>query len=557
MDRSRARETPTLAGERPGDVFLRRNDAHYRALASQLLDGRRDDETTAWCVAHLAEFCQFYHTGRFADGRLENLLLQIGRRLPSQGGQKALRGVLHVTTSVQSVGGHTRTIKHWIESDPSTRHSLLITWQGGEEVPGWLVETVRARGGEVVIFPEDTPLLTRASWLREAARSADLVVLHHFGYDVVPVLAFAEEGGPPVAVLNHADHLFWLGSSVADTVIQQRGASRVLSDRRFTTQDTVLPTPLADRVAPGDRACARERLGVPPGATMLLSVGRGCKYIPTRAHHFVRTAGRILELHPQAHLYVVGVRPDDEKVCAGARPHPRLHLLGTVEDPSLYRDAADVYLEGFPFGSQTALLEASLAAVPSVLAFAPPFDLLVANDEALDGLLVNPPSEDAYIEQVGELIRDAGARARLGARLRERVLACHTGDHWQRCLEDVYGHARALRHAPRPIPETACEATERDVALSTWQAFHEGNDAAWDDLRAAARALLLATAYFVRQAGHYRASLGLLCGSLRRWGWSGKTARAAAALVPHWALRRLRGAGHGSRPPLQPLGARR
>src|SRR5207253_2876944 len=168
---------------------------------------------------------------------------------------------------------------------------------------------------------------------------------------------------------------------------------------------------------------------------------------------------------------VVGVSANDERACAGVLPHPRLHFVGPVEDPSAYLRAADVYLETFPFGGQTALLEAALAGLPCVRAFAPPFDLLVASDEALDGLLTNPATEEDYVEQASALIRNPEARHCLGAKLREQVHFYHSGEQWQRRLDEVYRHAFGRAHSPRPLPETPCLATERDIALSTWQAF--------------------------------------------------------------------------------------
>src|SRR5436309_1055117 len=93
MNSSRPWNAPASSGDRPDDFFLRRNDAHYQALVRQLLKSRRRDaETTACCVSQLAEFCCFYHTGRFADGRLENVLLEIGGRLDSLIGMRKAPG---------------------------------------------------------------------------------------------------------------------------------------------------------------------------------------------------------------------------------------------------------------------------------------------------------------------------------------------------------------------------------------------------------------------------------------------------------------------------------
>ena len=104
------------------------------------------------------------------------------------------------------------------------------------------------------------------------ARSAvghDVIILHIHCEDVIPVLAFADESGlPPVLFLNHADHLFWLGTSVADLVLNLRDAATditigrrgVEADRNF-----LLPTIVAaDDARLQSRAEAKAALGLQP-----------------------------------------------------------------------------------------------------------------------------------------------------------------------------------------------------------------------------------------------------------------------------------------------------
>src|SRR5262249_42167593 len=152
----------------------------------------------------------------------------------------------------------------------------------GEEVPSWILEAVRRGGGDLIALPTFAPPPAKARWLREIARSsADLVVLHHFWDDVVPILAFAVEGGAPVAGLTHTDQLFWLGSTVADSVVNQRGIGKDLSERRrFTKRNLVLLIPLEEPPGRLPRAVARGRLGIPDDQVVLLSTGSHYKYIP-------------------------------------------------------------------------------------------------------------------------------------------------------------------------------------------------------------------------------------------------------------------------------------
>jgi glycosyltransferase involved in cell wall biosynthesis len=511
-------------------------------------------ETSLASIQLIAEFAHAHHPGRFADGAIENRALEIGADLErhrrnvapldidlagSEIRQTAARMILHIATAVKAIGGHTRTIQNWVKNDPTSSHSLLLIDQKDLRIPEWLIDPIRASGGLLIRLPAEAPLMAKALWVREISRSrADLVVLHHTAFDIVPTVAFAIEDCPPVAILNHADHIFWLGSSVADIIINLRSIGSRLSElRRFVRHNTTLPIPLSQPDETISRKLARERLGIPPDRIVLLSIGRAEKYQPSATHDFFATTRKILEHHPEAHLYIIGVS-EAEAVWNQLGPtHPRAHPMGVVEDPSAYRAAADIYLEGFPFGSQTALLESSLAGIPPVTAFAPPLELVVTNDDAIADLITNPRDEDEYIDRVSELVGDTEKRRSLGSALRDRMLAHHTGEGWQRRLHDVYAEACGLKHEPRPIPRSQYVASETDRALSAWQASTPGGGSSESELTVAIRQSFFELAYHARQARNYRAAFGLLLRCCCRWGGDRKIFWSLAKLLPHWVLK--------------------
>jgi glycosyltransferase involved in cell wall biosynthesis len=482
-------------------------------------------------VARAAQFAQEFHPGRFADGRLDNVVLALGADLerltppPAIDAPVAPRGrcrILHVSTAVFGVGGHTRTLKNWVETEPESVHWLFLTEQAGRPVPDWLQQAF-GRGGAVIVAPDGLGRLQRARLLREVAHSfADLVVLHQFGSDTVPGLAFAVDG-PPVAVLNHADDRFWLGSSVTDFIIHQRQAGDLPFERRFVPRSAVLPIPLAPRPRVGRRE-ARRALGLPDAALVLLTVGRAEKFLPTARHDFLRTAARLLERIPAAHLYLVGIDAEQLARLPGPGLHPRLHACGSLEDPWMFQQAADVFLEPFPFGSATAVLEAALAGTAVVLMYDPLLDLVVTN-HGLTHLIPNPVGEDAYVERVAALASSPESRERLADALVEHVLARHTGAGWRAQAERVCEEVRACRHQPRAIPETRCESTHADLALAYWHSFIRSAS----DPRAEVMEALLSFAHQAGREHAYGACLGMLAQAVRRMGWD-----------PRFALRALK-----------------
>jgi glycosyltransferase involved in cell wall biosynthesis len=470
-------------------AFLRANDAAYEWLVEtiQVMDLRKEAEAVLGRVILAARFAARFHAGRFADGAIENLALKIGMQLgPLKAEDRGFslpvaprvsrRRVLHVASVVYGIGGHTRMLYHWVRNDRSSCHSVVLLNQRNEPIPRWLYGAVQRSGGDLMAFPPGAVLCDKAKWLREMARrSADLVVLHHHPFDVLPTVAFAKHEGPPVALVNHADHQFWLGSSVSDLVINLRAATTEHAEqRRFVSCNTVLPIPLADPAGQKSRWDARRELAIPEDRIVLLSVGHKEKYRPCGAFDFVATAGKILDRQPGAHMYVVG------ESAAGIAPylncalHERLHFVGSMEDPSLYRAVADVYLESFPFGSQTALLEAALCGLAVVPAYAPLFPLLVANDDTLQDLLPNAKNEQEFIERAEMLIGQPEQRLELGRLLRGRLLVDHVGQGWLERLAVVYQESARLTHNPQPIPTCPCGMTDSDIGLSLWHVMADG-----------------------------------------------------------------------------------
>lgn len=463
--------------------FLRANNRAYEVLVQTSLrsDVLFDPAESLRSISRAARFACRFHPGRFSDARIENAALRIGARLSDSSDlseppamdadSQSRRRVLHVASRVFEIGGHTRMLYRWIRADRSSTHSVVLTDQGGSPIPSWLLDVVRRSGGTLVDL--DGSLVSRAAQLRIHARStADVVILHHGGTDPVPTAAFAIAGGPPVAVLNHADHAFWLGSGVADLLIDLRTADGVLSnDRRCISNRIVLPIPLE---TPGGESrvplAGRAALGIPPDRFVILSIGRAVKYRPCGAYDFVAVVNEVLNRHVNTHLYIIGAESQEVAPYLRAPCHERIHFLGSMEDPSEYLGVADLYLESFPFGSNTSFLEAALHGIAVVPALRPMCPLLVARTDALDALVASSMNEDEYLRQVDELIRDRQRRCEFGEQIREQLQADHVGEGWLAKLDAVYARLHEIRHSPHPIPMLSYEETDLDVALATFSA---------------------------------------------------------------------------------------
>jgi glycosyltransferase involved in cell wall biosynthesis len=402
-----------------------------------------------------------WHCGLFFSPELERTLAAIGRkaigpgpvfpRSVSQSGQP--RHVLHVATCVMPIGGHSRMLWRWIEQDRERCHSLALTRQQ-QDVPDSLIEAVAKSGGRIYRVNRSVgSLISWASQLREIGRTADVIVLHIFNDDVIPTLAFAgAEERPCTIFYNHADHLFWLGVGISDVVAQGREYAIPFSEERRAIpaeRSALLPIILTPVPRTMPRAQAKRRLGVPDDSVVLLSIARAGKYRTVGAMSFGDMHIPLLDRHKNAVLVVVGPTDRTDWLAAIAHAQGRMVVVGETSDTATYYQAADIYVDSFPFGSTTSLLEAGSCGVPLVSRF--PYSdsslILGADTPALSRIMHRVRDFTEYISLLSRLVDDEQLRARLGAETRTAILETHTGERWRRRLEDVYRLASSVPRA--------------------------------------------------------------------------------------------------------------
>ena len=100
-------------------------------------------------------------------------------------------------------------------------------------------------------------------------------------------------------------------------------------------------------------------------------------------------------------------------------------------------EAADIYVEGFPFGTTTALLEAGIKGIPVVLAPSqcpPPY---ASDGVALDGILERAQTLEEYKASIIRLAKNPVERNLAGTKICQSVTKHHTGLGWNQYLVDA------------------------------------------------------------------------------------------------------------------------
>ena len=404
----------------------------------------------AWIAAHS-------HCGLFASARLERLLTAIGRQAQGDEGPPGRNAdrpdrferVLHVASDVRNLGGLANMLRRWIESDPSRTHSLAITHQSGLVLEG-LTEAVAKAGGDIVyVNREAGGIIGSARALRCAALQNDVIVLHTANSDVIPSIAFAQPDlFPPVFFLNHSDHMFWLGSAISHVVGSMRQAALdIATQRRGIAPERSLLVPIL-ATPPSrsqERAQAKEKLGLAADEILMISVARAQKFRTLEGLTYADVHVPLLRDRPNARLVVVGggERPDWDD--ASAQVGGRIQSL-EPQDPKPWFEAADIYVDSFPFCSATSMMEAASYAIPCVSRFLWPDAARISGMDhpGLAGPLLEGRTNEAYLDHIRSLIDAPDKRKQSGDAILQSVKQSNATPGWNRYMEDAMDAAMRL-----------------------------------------------------------------------------------------------------------------
>lgn len=470
--------------------FLERNRLVYEFLLKKiskrwLVDQR---EVVLRKISDLAFFAWYNHCGFFADGRIENIVLEIGTTIESPrnsavssialtGKQHRAHGTrrnLFIATRVHRVGGHTRVVADLIRRNSLDAHTLLLTEQL-ESIPGELARLADSGQVDIICLKNHHSLTDKALIVREMSMRFDRVLLFTHPHDVVPVLAFAVKSTPPVIVENHAHFFFWIGTSVADIVLSHIPYMNELTkQRRPVTKTFLFPmVPVDDRVGGFEeitKAAAKRRIGLDKDCLCILTVATREKFFPNEAYNLFSTARKIVERYSHVWILVVGLNPDEAivKKYLGEAPE-RMRFLGIVEAPFIYYRAADIFMESFPLSSLGSVQESIYYGDACPLyAYGTNRGLLSSrlsyNEGALGSIIPETNTEAEYLEYLDELIKNPALRFKIVEHLKEQIIRIWQShdDYRTRLFEQVDD----VDHNPHTICNGAAEFQADDISIA-------------------------------------------------------------------------------------------
>lgn len=310
--------------------------------------------------------------GIYSCSFLENYYLDIASKLKIElSNEYKPNSILHVMTESYSTGGHTRVVERWIDISPSDEvHSVLLTKQSKENIPLFLEKVVKEKKGDIIDFSKELSNIEKASIIRQIASKFEKIVLHIHMDDEIPLVAFGtKEFKRPVIFYNHADHIGWLGISIADIVadLREYGAEITLK-RRHPNKSFKLGIPILHTKQESHKT--RKELNLPDDKIIILTYGYAPKYNRIDDLNIGTVISKILENYNNVIFCIIGVAAGYNKYIDScvAKFSENIILKETVEHKILleYLSVSDIVLDSFPMSGATAMLDACFYNKPIV-----------------------------------------------------------------------------------------------------------------------------------------------------------------------------------------------
>ncbi|MCA8833420.1 glycosyltransferase family protein [Hymenobacter pini] len=434
------------------ELFMYKN--LYMNLKEVLLQNNDDFDSKIRKIELLANFAWFYHPGLYVDVDIEKLIQELGEEVFNKFEQsrsdsfvkanKESKRIVHVASELYEVGGHTRLLTNVINHDQQSEHLVVLTRQDSDKAS----ECIRSTKAQVVSVNGINSALDKAVQLREIVKqNADVVFLHIHPDDALALSALVFQLGIPIVLINHADHVFCLGTSLVDNVACIRNWSvHFTMERRCAKKASLLPILLEIRdnytLTKEEARCV---LGVAATDILLISVASAYKFAPNSQYNFFKLIKNIISKYDNIKIKIVGVSENDAELVKYIEDK-NIELVGVVADPELYYRAADIYLDPMPLSSFTSLWEGCAYETAPVLAYAPMNVVAVDTEPVLKGVVRHAIDQVEWVHEVEKLILNAEIRDDIAKKVASNVRYYHAGEGWQEYYNKILQSETVLQN---------------------------------------------------------------------------------------------------------------
>ncbi|MEI8216422.1 MAG: hypothetical protein WCF96_04930 [Eubacteriales bacterium] len=428
-------------------ISIRRTIFNKTIIKAKGKIAEREFESAAIYIQIAADYASRYHFGIFASPEIENLLKEISKVVFTKGIEprrnKHIKKVLHIASELYATGGHTKIIQSWLSYDSTRVNDLAITNQKKSKVPKSISEYF-AKNKTKILYLKDRKksILERSKELYALSMNYDAIVLHVHPYDVIPLIAFSNSD-IPVLFMNHADHRFWIGVSITNTILEIRKSGEMLSKNKRSiniSNQVILPIPLfCKKIMTKEEA--RKNLKIGKDELVIFSVASSYKYMPEKDEGIGEILLQVLEKRNNVKAIIVGpFLSEDYWRALNKKSGGKIIPVGIKNNIDCYYVAADIYLDSYPISSLTSLLDAAKYELP-ILSIENGGRGLELDDLSLDTLDFKVKSINEMVAKLIFYIDNEEERKRFGAKCFEAIAKQHLNPNWASQLDIIYESA--------------------------------------------------------------------------------------------------------------------
>lgn len=440
---------------------------------SRLLSSLRDLILTQKDINKSIELAEAYGAilwavdkGVYDDPELEALLTNRCMSLVHEDDVVApSKDCIHLISEPYLIGGHTRLMEQ-LATMHSEKPDLLITRQSDEAA----IERTRVFFNECTVLQFRTPL-QKVTEIIGCLKAYKRVVLHIHPDDMTTVIACNILKGmtnAKIFFVNHADHVFTYGSSVADvyfeisTFGQQRDKKKNISGVK-----SFLGIPLSTRLVK-----KAHRLPAKGDALNFFSAASPFKFKPVKNYDSRPTIHRVLSEFKNATFWIVGANPYTNIWWwpLKLRYRRRFQILSSVPYESYLKllDGADFYVDSYPTPGGTAFAEQLVSGRRCVglrapiQGYSPADNLKSKNIDDLMTSILQCDNDPAVIESVYAVNGYDAVKSRYLACLYDGVLCANEMERYVAWTGDVAAYEQTGKITSAIPPEVIAKLISFD-----------------------------------------------------------------------------------------------
>ena len=431
-----------------------KNKKIFDKLVLQMQRNNISLEQKMLLAEQLLNILTYNQTGYFYSNILEKFFVEIAQQhdIKNYDIEYKPKSVLHVMTQCYEHGGHTRVVERWIDNTKDNYiNSVILLKQNNDSIPELLIKNIKNSKGELIVLDQDMTLVERALKLREIAMEYEYIVLHTHMEDPTATVAFGtEKFTRPVLFFNHADHMFWIGKTVSDVILDIRTQKSISPKYRDINDAKLCPIP-CDFVEDifYEKKEARKSLGIDLEEKIILTSGSNFKFMPIGNDSIFDVYEEILSKNSKVKLIVIGKNKYWNRVYKKFKNRVELYKEIPYQKYLQYVSAADLVIDSYPMNGETTLIDAVKANVPFLS-----LDVICSgqNDYIIEsqGYCLN---KKELVEKALKCLCDDNYSNNILQNEFKLFNKNYSKENWVNNIEKLYSDA-PKKHKLRPIPET-------------------------------------------------------------------------------------------------------